>query len=151
MVEKGNIDLVPYREMVQSMLEEIGLSNDECYIPDGDYWELWKGSAKVYISFFSLDHDDGEIEWYMDISSPIMKIPSSELLAFYRRLLEENGNRIALKFSIRDDDVWCEVTRELEGITFDEAFRNLVRVGEVADEVDDIFRDEFSAGDEQLH
>ena len=143
MVEKGDFDLAPYRETVKRMLEEIGLNYDDCYIPDGDYWELWKGSAKVYISFFSLEHDDGESEWYMDISSPVMKIPSSNLLAFYRRLLEENGNRIALKFSIREDTVWCEVTRELEGVTFDEGLRNLVRVGEVADEVDDIFRGEF--------
>lgn len=148
MVEKGDFDLALYRDMVKHMLEEIGLSNDECYIPDGDYWELWKGSAKVYISFFSLEHDDGETEWYMDISSPIMKIPSSNLLAFYRRLLEENGNRIALKFSVREDTVWCEATRELDGITFEESFRNLVRVGEVADEVDDIFRDEFLPGEE---
>ena len=148
MVEKSDFDLAPYRDMVTQMLEETGLTNDDCYIPDGDYWELWKGSAKVYISFFSLEHEDGETEWYMDISSPVMKIPSSNLLAFYRRLLEENGNRIALKFSMRDDTVWCEVTRELDGITFEEGFRNLIRVGEVADEVDDIFRDEFLSEEE---
>jgi len=143
-VDKSDFDLAPYRDMISRMLEEIGLSNDDCYIPEGDYWELWKGSAKVYISFFSLEHDDGETEWYIDIASRVMKIPSTNLLAFYRRLLEENSNRISLKFCIREDTVWCEITRELEGITFEEGFRNLIRVGEVADEVDDIFPDEFS-------
>ena len=144
MVERDGFDLTPYREMVGKMLDEIGLTDADCYVPDGDYWELWKGSAKVYISFFSLEQEDGETERYMDISSPVMKIPSSGLLAFYRRLLEENSNRIALKFSLREDTVWCEITRELHGLSFEEAHRNLIRVGEVADEVDDIFRDEFS-------
>jgi hypothetical protein len=141
-VEKDGFDLTPYREMVGKMLDEIGLTDADCYVPDGDYWELWKGSAKVYISFFSLEQEDGD-EWYMDISSPVMKIPSFDLLAFYRRLLEENANRIALKFSVREDTVWCEITRELSGLSFEESYRNLIRVGEVADEVDDIFRDDF--------
>lgn len=143
MANTGELDFTPYREMVGKMLAEIGLTHEDCYISDGDYWELRKGSATVYISFFTIEHEDDETEWYMDISSPVIKIPSDNLLAFYRRLLEENGNRIALKFSLREETVWCEVTRELQGITFEEAFRNLIRVGEVADEVDDIFHAEF--------
>jgi hypothetical protein len=64
-------------------------------------------------------------------------------LAFYRRLLEENANHIALKFCLREDTVWVEITRELEGLSFDECYRNLTRIGETADELDDILKDEF--------
>ena len=72
-----------------------------------------------------------------------MKLPSSDLLPFYRRLLEENAHRVAIKFSIKEDTVWLEVTRELNGVDTTECYRNLTRIGDTADELDDALRDEF--------
>lgn len=141
--EEG-FDLAPYKEIVEHMIREVGLTPDDCYITDGDYWSLQKGSVPVCISLFYVTHPDGEEEWYMDISSNIMPVPSENLLPFYRRLLDENASRVAVKFSIRENEVWVEITRELEGISFDEAYRNMTRVGDTADEMDDILREEFS-------
>jgi hypothetical protein len=137
------IDLEKYKTIIADAIKEIGLKPDECYNEQGNYWTLYKGSATVNINLFTIDRPDEPPEWYVEWSSPVMQIPSANLLAFYRRLLEENANRIALKFCLREDTVWVEITRELEGLSLDECYRNLTRIGETADELDDILKDEF--------
>jgi hypothetical protein len=102
-----------------------------------------RGSADVFISLFTIERPDEPPEWYVEWSSPVFKLPSENLLAFYRRLLEENAQRIAVKFSIKDDTVWLEITRELNGVDTKECYRNLTRIGDTADELDDLLRGEF--------
>lgn len=143
MAEDKQIDLEKYKKMIADVVRDIGLNPDECYNEQGNYWTLFKGSAAIYISLYTIDRPDEPPEWYIEFSSSVMKIPSTYLLAFYRRLLEENAERIALKFALREDTVWMEITRELEGLSFDECHRNLTRIGEAADELDDILKEEF--------
>jgi hypothetical protein len=40
--------------------------------------------------------------------------------------------------------VWLEINREMNGLGFDEAMRALVRVAEVADELDQVLVNEYS-------
>jgi hypothetical protein len=70
-------------------------------------------------------------------------VPESRREEFFLRLLEENALRIAVKFSIRDAVVWLEINREMRGLGFDEAMRSLVRVAEVADELDEVLVNEY--------
>ncbi|UCE26342.1 MAG: YbjN domain-containing protein [Candidatus Coatesbacteria bacterium] len=143
MAETKPIDLEKYKKIIAEVVRDIGLNPDECYNEQGNYWTLLKGSAEVNIYLYTIDRPGEPPEWYIEFSSPVMQIPSTYLLAFYRRLLEENAQRIALKFALREDTVWVEITRELEGLSFDECRRNLTRIGETADELDDILKEEF--------
>jgi hypothetical protein len=121
------------------------LTPDECYNADGKYWSLRKGSADIFISLFIIGEGD-EREWYIEFSSPVMKLPSQNLLPFYRRLLEENAKWVATRFSIRDDTVWLDITRELAGMDYDECWRSLTRIGDVADGLDGALMEEFAVG-----
>jgi hypothetical protein len=135
-------DLKPYYEIIGQVISNLGLNPDECYNEEGKYWSLCKGSADVFISLFVLGEGE-DAEWYVEFSSPVMKLPSDNLLPFYRRLLEENAKWVATRFSLRDDTVWLDTTRELSGIDYDECYRSLTRIGEVADQLDDELRTEF--------
>ncbi len=141
MSDEFNID--HYHGIIRETLQELGLVPDECYNKDDNYYSMSRGSADVFISLFTIERPDEPPEWYVEWSSPVFKLPSENLLAFYRRLLEENAQRIAVKFSIKEDTVWLEITRELNGVDTKECFRNLTRIGDTADELDDLLRGEF--------
>ena len=145
-VKPGNLE--PYYEIIHKVVSELGLDPDECYDAEGKYWSLCKGSADVFITLFVLGEGD-DAEWYVEFSSPVMNIPSENLLPFYRRLLEENAKWVATRFSLRDDTVWLDTTRELAGMDYDECYRSLTRIGEVADALDDDLKTEFAAGGEE--
>jgi hypothetical protein len=118
-----------------------GLEPDECYDDEHNYWRFAKGSVEIYVSLLDIGG-----EHYVTIGAPIMAVPQSRREDLFARLLEENALRIAVKFSIRADVVWLEFNREMKGLGFDEAARALVRVAEVADELDEVLVNEY--GDE---
>lgn len=132
----------PYYDTIKKVLTDLGLNADECYNAEGKYWALRKGTADVFVSLFTLGEGEAA-EWYVEIASPIMKLPSKNLLPFYRRLLEENAQWVGPRFSLRGDTVWLDITRELAGMNYDEFRRSLERVGNVADELDESLRTEF--------
>jgi len=133
-----------YQAIVKKVITDLGLNADECYNAEGRYWRLCRGSAELFISLFTLG-EGADAEWYIELSSPVMKLPSENLLAFYRRLLEENARWVGPRFSIRGDTAWLDITRELAGIDYDECRRSLERIGYVADELDNALRAEFGA------
>ena len=139
----NEFDLDHYHDVIQKALCELGLDPDECYNREDNYYSMSRGSADIFISLFTIERPDEPPEWYVEWSSPVMKLPSSNLLPFYRRLLEENAQRIALKFSIKEDTVWLEISRELNGLDTNECYRNLTRIGDTADELDDELRKVF--------
>ncbi len=140
----GDFDLTPYRNMVKEMLSNVGLNPDECYVEDGDYWTATKGSAPIYIGFFNISYEDGTVDWYIYISGFLAKVPTVNREAFYRKLLEEAYTRVGVKFYISEhDEAWVEVSREIVGLDIEEATRNLDRVANTADELDDVLQAAF--------
>jgi hypothetical protein len=141
--------LEPYIEIIKGVVNGLGLNADECYNKEGNYWSLRKGSAEIFVTLFVIGEGDGR-EWYVEFSSPVMKLPSTNLIPFYRRLLEENAKWVATRFSLRGDTVWLDITREVAGIDAEECSRSLTRIGDVADGLDDMLMEEFGgAGEEE--
>lgn len=138
-----DFDINHYHSIIHETLSKLGLDPDDCFNRADNYYSMTRGSADVFISLFTIERPDEPPEWYIEWSSPVTKLPSGNLLPFYRRLLEENAQRIAIKFSIKDDTAWLEITRELNGLGIDECYRNLTRIGDTADELDDTLRSEF--------
>jgi len=119
-----------YRRLIENLIRFAGLEPRECYIAEQDCWQFSKGSVDIYVYMVAIGG-----EHYINVASPLMAAPPLRREELYERLLRENAQRIAVKFSLRDDVVWLEINRELAGLGFDELKRTLVRVAEVADEL----------------
>ena len=131
-----NVD--EYVKLIEAVIRRAGLEPGDCYNEEQQCWQFAKGSADIFITLIEIGG-----EYYVNIASPIMAAPRSRREEFFQRLLEENGQRIAVKFSLRDDVVWLQINREIKGLGFDEAMRSLVRVAEVADELDQVLVNEY--------
>jgi len=122
--------LEEYQALIENLVRSAGLEPGQCYNADQGCWQFSKGAADIFISMIEIAG-----EYYVNIAAPIVAIPARGREDLYERLLLENGRRIAVKFSLRDELVWLEVNREMSGLGFDELKRSLVRVAEVADEL----------------
>lgn len=127
-----------YMKLIEAVIRRAGLEPGDCYNEEQQCWQFAKGSADIFITLVEIAD-----EYYVNIAAPIMAAPASRREEFFQRLLEENGQRIAVKFSLRDDVVWLEINREMKGLGFDETMRSLVRVAEVADELDQVLVNEY--------
>lgn len=128
-----------YTRLVEALIRREGLEPGECYNAEMGCWRLGKGSAEVFIALVEIGG-----AYYINIAAPIMAVPRTRREELYQRLLEENARRIAVKFSLREGVIWLEINREMEGLTLEEARRALVRVAEVADELDEPLVNEFA-------
>jgi hypothetical protein len=127
-----------YTKLVEAVIRRAGLEPGDCFNEEQQCWQFAKGSADIFITLVEIGG-----EHYVNIAAPIMAAPRRRREEFFERLLEENAQRIAVKFSLRDDVVWLEINREMRGLGFDETMRSLVRVAEVADELDQILVNEY--------
>jgi len=127
-----------YVRLIETVIRRAGLEPGECYNDEHHCWQFAKGSADIFMSLLEIGG-----EYYVNIAAPVMAVPRERCEELFRRLLEENAQRIAVKFSLREDVVWLEINREMRGLGFDEAMRALVRVAEVADELDQILVNEY--------
>lgn len=131
-----------YTKIIEECIRYVGLDPEECWDADREQWTFYKGSAMLNVYIFPIERESGA-EYYISFESPIMDLPSDNREQFFERLLRENAQRIAVKFSIRDERIVCETNRELDGIDFDETLRCMFRVAEVADALDDELKELF--------
>jgi hypothetical protein len=128
-----------YIRLIENVIRRYaGLEPGECYNDEQHCWRFAKGSVDIFVSLLDIGGEP-----YVNFAAPIMAVPQSRREEFFERLLEENAHRIAVKFSVREGVVWLEINREMKGLGFDEAVRSLVRVAEVADELDQVLVNEY--------
>jgi len=72
---------------VEIILQKIGVNLDEAKmaLEEGYGWEFRRGSASIEI--YIVQRDD---KTFLQVLSPIMYLPQTNLLPLYRRLLEYN-------------------------------------------------------------
>lgn len=136
--QNGELDLAYYEKMVNELLTSFGLDPEKCRHRPQTLWSAYRGSALIYTEIFKLDNID-----YIEISCPIMLLPSKNLLPFDRKLLELNFLLMGIKFFVRDQWVYIAENRELKGLNFDELKAMEERVSYYADYFDDILVEEF--------
>jgi len=132
------VDYAPYEKMVNDLLASHGLNPDQCRHKPKTLWSAYRGSALIYTEIFKLNDID-----YIEISSPIMTLPSKNVLPFYRKLLEINWQLMGIKFFMRGEWVYISENRELRGLDFDELKQMEDRVSYYADFYDDLLVKEF--------
>ena len=100
-------------------------------------WNFQRGSAliEVYLT--------PEEQGYLQVLSPIMHLPQSNLLALYRRLLELNLQLTNAALGVHEDVVYVYHERLLAGLDAAEADAIIRRLGQYADELDDALAGEF--------
>ena len=106
-------------------------------VESGYGWNFLRGSALIEV--YLTPEDWG----FLQVLSPIMHLPQSNLLALYRRLLELNLELTNAALGVHEDVVYLYHERLLEGLDAVEADAVLRRIAGVADELDDVLVEEF--------
>ena len=150
----GLLDLIfgsddPPEDVIQDCKIKIRAVLNVFDLKEGEHWReteegfiFQSGSAAILVGF-TVDEDGDP---HIAIHSPIVKLPSDNLLAFYRRLLEINWElhgRVTIGVG-HDTVVVCAI-RDIEGLNEIGLAEITGMVGSVADALDDALHEEFGA------
>ena len=129
-----------YAQTVEQILLGVGVDPQQARmnIQDGYGWAFRRGSAaiEVYVS-------QQETNGYLQVLSPIIHLPTSNLLPLYRRMLELNLQLTNASLGVHLDVVYIFSERPLEGLDAVEANNIITLVATYADELDDKLVNEF--------
>jgi hypothetical protein len=133
------------QKLIEDVLTSMGLNADKSRLDTKDgstAWGLMRGSAEVLV-FLNAARKEGD-DNFLRIVSPIVRLPTENLLPLYRRLLELNARDLpGIAFGVVDQDIVLVAqrgTRDLDRSEVDEMLRNL---GAAADHYDDKLAQEF--------
>jgi len=131
--------------MVDDLVAELGLKKDEVFDPEKKTWKWSKGSANIEVLLLSVPVGEGKQREFLQVASPLMRVPQGNEKTFFRRLLELNDVKLGIKLSIQSgsDQVWALYERDLVGIDYTELKTTVLDLEYWADELDDILINEF--------
>ncbi len=129
-----------YASTVQQILAAIGVDPQHSRLntEQGYGWSFRHGSAIIEI--YILQNGDAG---FLQVLSPIVYLPQSGLLPFYRRLLELNLQLTNAAFGVFQEVVYVYNERPLDGMDNVEANNIISMVASYADEYDDKLIAEF--------
>ena len=133
-------------EMVHCYAESVGLDRNTAYNTEKKVWLWRKGSVHIEVNIQRLTFADGHFRHFLRIFSPIMEVPStSNLLGFYRRLLELNDIKLGIKLTLipNSPKVWASFERDISGIDFNELRTFIMDFEFWADTLDDELKAQF--------
>ena len=135
---KGSLDEVA--TMVAQYFKGRGLDPKQQQITDteGIGWWLNEGSARIYV--FLQDTPGGSV---VRITSPIVYVPKTGQLEFYRRLLDINVNLSSCALGTSEDAVVVVSQRHTAQLDQQELEDMIWNVAYVADFLDDLLVTEF--------
>lgn len=132
-------------QMINDFVTEKGIKINEVFNREKLFWRLKRGSATIDIMLLSVPVGEGITREFLQIASPIFKVPNGKETEFYKRLLELNDIKLGVKLSLQKDtdQVWALSERDLMGMSYTELKTCLEDLGYWADEFDDILKKEF--------
>jgi hypothetical protein len=141
--DKQESNLKACQKMIESVIRELGLDPDGTRIETSSKerigWALMRGSAAVYVFL-----QQSEEHNFLQVVSPVMKIPDQNILPLYRRLLELNAEKLCgAAFGVKGEDVVLSTDRETTDIDRSEVQTMITIVGQYADHYDDELVKEF--------
>lgn len=135
-------NLNKYYQMVESCISDLGVDPVQCRGTKPGSWTLNKGSVQVWVDVWYIEREKRS---YLQIMSPIMKVPKAEAEALFKELLQINDRLFGVGFTIYKDTVWLKHVRETENLQESEVLNTLHRVGNYADQYDDILKQKYDA------
>jgi hypothetical protein len=140
--DSSRSDLRRCARLVEDVIAELGLSPLQNRLPqssDSLAWALVKGSAEVYIFLNASSAGN-----YIQVVSPIVRLPDFGLLPLYRRLLELNADELlGASFGIKGDSIVLTTDRAIRDIDRSEVREMILRIGNYADHFDDELASQF--------
>ncbi len=126
---------------VEGILQAIGIDPRAARmeVESGYGWNFQRGSALIEVYLTPAE------QGYLQVLSPIMHLPPSNLLALYRRLLELNLQLTNAALGLHEDIVYLYHERLLAGLDAEEADAIIRQLARYADELDDALAEEFGA------
>ena len=117
------------------------MNPDEHRVEGYDHgWWAMRGRAVVYV--FVNEHDEMNS---IRIVSPILYLPSENLLPFYRACLEINSELVSCALAVDKDVVMLVHERPLKGLDAEEISDNMHMLAHFADRFDNELAQEFGA------
>lgn len=134
-------NLEDYYHIVEDAISELGVDPEGCRGKGDGQWNLRKGSAKIWLDLW---HIERMRRAYFQVMSPVVPVPTSRREEFLMELLEINDRLFGVAFAVFDDWAWLKSIREVDDLDVSEAVAMLRRVGEYADQYDDLLMDKYS-------
>lgn len=140
--EKAKLSLKDHAANIEKILDGLKVVPEAArkqVNPDQEYsWEFKRGSAIVQLHIFHEDNHD-----YFQALSPIMVLPTINLLPLYRRLLELNLKLTHAALGVYQDTIYVFSERLLEGLDDEEALHIITMLAAYADDLDNQLVNEF--------
>jgi hypothetical protein len=135
-----------YIQIVEALFEELGVDIKDSKIDmeskNDRGWVIRRGSAQIMILISENDEDNDPT---IEILSPILKLPSKNILPFYRRCLELNRYLIGCSTCVNEDIVFIRAEMPLGGLDVESVALMICNVAVAADQLDDELAEEFGA------
>lgn len=127
-------------KIVREVLGKIGINETPQPIDGGKGfgWVIQRGSAVVYVMINQIDS-----KGFFKVISPILYLPSENLLPLYRSILEINMDLISAALGVQEDKVCVMSERSIAGLDAEEADEIIKRVSYYADQLDNKLAAEF--------
>lgn len=143
MAQSHDEDFVATQTMIERVIRGLGLDPDKNRQPSTDprrrAWKIRRGSASVYVLLTETDHGS-----FLQVVSPLLKLPAQEILPLLRRLLEANGGQLyGAAFGLKGDQVVLSADRSTVDLDEGEVGAMIKTVGRYADEYDDLLIAEY--------
>jgi hypothetical protein len=131
-------------DLVNRYVKEIGLTAEQTYNAERKAWYWTKGSANIEVFIQTIPVGEGERN-YLRVFSPIVKVPKTSIVGFYRKLLELNDTSLGVKMSIMEgsDQVYASFERDIHGMEFEELADTIADVEWWADHLNDQLIQQF--------
>lgn len=130
--------------MVMKFLEEYGFDEEESRISidHAAGWAIRHGSASIFII---IGHNEIVEDITLEVFAPILKLPPTNILPFYRRCLELNRYLVNCALCVQKEKVLVISERSLIGLDYSELESLIATVAKTADMLDDDLAEEFGA------
>ncbi len=144
--QDNEVSVGSYIQIVEALLKELGVDIKESRLDleSKNYrgWVIQKGSAQIIILIAENDEDDDPT---IEVVSPILKLPSQNILPFYRRCLELNRGLIGCAVCVSEDKVLVRAEIPLSGLSLESIALMIFNVAGAADQLDDELAEESGA------
>ncbi|MFQ3575194.1 MAG: YbjN domain-containing protein [Cytophagales bacterium] len=129
-----------YYNMIENIIRDFGVDPEMCKGVKPGQYDLKKGSASVWIDIWKVEDED---YGYIQILSPVIELPKNNLADFYQEILETNHKLYGVAMTKFENWIYMKSIRELEGLEENEARAMFNRVGNYADEYDDLLKSKY--------
>lgn len=144
----SSLDLLrSYAGTVEKYLLDIGVDVPKTRksLDNGYLYQFYFGSARVEIAVMRTEKERQGMQEVIQVYSPLLHVPEGTLVAFYRRLLEENLKLSQAAFGVAGDVVYVYAERPLADLSPSELKDLIEAVARVADAKDNELASEFGA------